>query len=266
MINTYYIRLISICLLCLMLVSGRIRVNAQEIITVKQGSSEKEILILPYYTYPLDTTLFEKDEVSITKFRKGKTGFNDQLYKAALETASDGGNVFMINKMQDHNQKGKYKIWGKAYYYGNYEQLKTKAFALKNKTLENGKYGYLIIYRPLYHSGFNDDIDMELTINDTLKLNMKATTKYMIQISKDCDVKIADREDEIVKHVHVLPGKKYYVRAYTNIPGSHKTISSGEVKVMLHRYTPYFETIDDVQGGLESSLVNLITISKKLGN
>ncbi len=262
-ISTCNIKPIVIFLASFFFIFGRYTVNAQETITVKQGTIEKEVLLLPSY-YPVDSTMISKGGIKVTHLKKNHGAFKSQLYQAALKTVNGGGNVFMVSRMQDRNQKGNYKVWGASFHSPEYAQLKAKAVAYKNKKLENGRYGYLIVYRPQYRSGFNDDIEMELTVNDTLKLDMKANTKYLIQVSKDCDVKIATRKDAIVQHVHVQPGNRYYTRAYTNIPGVHRTIKVGESNTELNRFTPYFEIIDDVQGDLESSLVNLITITKKI--
>ncbi len=235
----------------------------QELVSVMTDGVGKEILILPY-SYNLDSALTEKGNIKVTKVKKVSADFKSQLARAAEQTAEAGGNVFMISRMRDHNQKGKYKVWGTAYYTGDFEQVKTRAIAKKTEKLENGKYAYLVVYRPSYRSGFNDDKRMVVTINDTLKLEMKGNTKYMIRLSKEGDLKIAGENDLLVQHLHVQLGKTYYVRPYINIPGTNKLIRSGENNIAVSKRQPYFETVDDLQGALESSLVNLITITKKM--
>ena len=238
-------------------------VMAQEVVTVKQGTTEKEILVLPF-SYSEDSTLSDKGEVKVTKLRKVYADFKSQLNRAAVKTATAGGNILMIDRIQDHNQKGKYKIWGTTFYAAHYEQVKALALARKKEKLENGKYGYLVVYRPVYNSGFNDDMDMTVVIDDTLKLDLKGNTKYVIQYARDCDMKIADPKELLVRHIHAQTGMRYYVRGYVNIPGSGKLVKTGENNVEIGGRQRYFEIIDEAQGDLESSLVSLITISKKL--
>jgi len=242
------------------------RIHAQQVVTVRQGNAEKEILVLPHYPYDFDSTLVKKEEVNTGKPRKGKSAFKDKISKAALETAEAGANVFMIDRVEDRNQKGNYKIWGGAYFTDKYGALKAKALGLKDKRLENGKYACLVLYRPEYTKGFNDEVDMELTVNDTMHLAMKAGAKYMIQIPVSCNVKIANRHDVIVQHIEVKPGNTYYARACINVPGTRRLIRVGESNVEVHGRAPYFEQIDEAQGELESSLITKITILKKLGN
>ena len=262
MICAGYKAMMIACFLCF--VSGHVA-KAQQIVKVRQGDAEKEILVLPHYTYDFDTTLVKKEEVNSGKPRKGKSAFKDQLSKVALLTAEAGGNVLMIKRMDDRNQRGNYKMWGYACHTDNYELLKTKAFAKKDKGLENGRYACVVLYRPEYTKGFNDETDMELTVNDTMHIGMKGSSKYMIQVPMSGNVKIATKDDVIVQHIEVKPGNTYYVRAYTNVPGGRRLLRVGESNVQIHGRAPYFEQIEAVQGELESSLITKITVMKKLG-
>ena len=252
------------CFLCFILIFGGVMAKGQEIITVKLGMANKEILILPYSNAADDSTLKDKGSVKASKLKDTATNFKSRLYQVALETAQAGGNVFVISSMQDHNQGGRYKIWGNAYYTDKYEQVKAKAYEQKNKKPDNNKYAYLIIYRPDYNRSKNDEISLTITINDTLKLDVKANTKYIIQVEKNCKVKVANKNNIMVQDVDIQLGNTYYIRTYVNVPGHRKFIKTGESNADIGNYAPYFEMIDNAQGELESSLVNQITISKKL--
>ena len=253
--------MIIACFLCFVLLQVA---EAQQIVKVRQGDGEKEILVLPHYTYDFDTTLVKKEGVSSGKPRKGKSAFKDQLSKVALLTAEAGGNVLMIKRMDDRKQRGNYKIWGDVCHTDKYELLKTKAFAKKDKGPENGRYAYVVLYRPEYTKGFNDEVDMTLTVNDTIHIEMKAGAKYTIQLPMSSNVKIASKDDVIVQHIEVKPGNTYYVRAYTNVPGGRRLLRVGESNVEIHGRASYFEQIEAGQGELESSLVTKITVMKKL--
>ena len=263
MVNVFYKAGLRICLLSLILAFGVFMANGQSVVTVKIGTANKEVLILPY-NFPLDDSMKDKGEIKANKLNETPTSFKSKLDEVALKTAEAGGNVFQISSMQDHNQGGRYKIWGNAYYTSKYEQVKISALEQKNKKLDNNKYAYLVIYRPDYGFSRNDEMDMDFTINDTVKLDMKANTKYIIQVDKNCKVKVATKNNLVVQSVDVQLGNRYYIRAYVNVPGHPKFIKTGESNVEIGNYKPYFEMIDGVQGDVESSLVNQITISKKL--
>lgn len=68
----------------------------------------------------------------------------------------------------------------------------------------------------------------------------------------------------MVQHVDMQLGNMYYIRAYVNVPGHSKFVKIGESNAEIGNYDPYFEIMDDVQGELESSFVNQITVSKKI--
>ncbi len=252
--------------ICLLLLSAHQAAHAQQVVTVKQGSVDKEILVLPYYPYTFDSTLVEKEPVNTGRMHKGKAKFTDQLSAVALKTAEAGGNVFMLTKVEDRNQRCDYKIWGRACRTDKYDALKAKALSLKEKLLENGRYAYIVLYRPEYAHGFDDEADLVLTVNDTMHLEMKASSKYIVQVPVAGDVKITNKNDVIVQHVDVKPGNVYYLRAYTKTTGKSKFVKVGESNVEIRGHASYFERIDNAQGELESSLVTKITVMKKLGN
>jgi len=260
MANTQYKIAIRVSPLFLILAFAGFIAKGQETINVKKGGANKEVLVLPC-NFPVEAMMRDKGEVKANKLKDTSTGFNSRLHQLAIETVEAGGNVFVISSMQDHNQSGAYKMWGNAYYSDKYEQTKTKAFEQKNKKLENNKYAYLVIYRPEYCFSRNDEMDMGLTINDTVKLDMKAKTKYILQVDKNCKVKVANKNNLMVQHVDMQLGNMYYIRAYVNVPGHSKF---GESNAEIGNYDPYFEIMDDVQGELESSFVNQITVSKKI--
>ena len=240
-------------------------IYAQEVVLVKDGAgATKEILLLPFYPFT-DALTKGLDIVGTDYIMKESSDFKGQLNKAAEETMKAGGNVFQITGINNTKQKGLYKVKGTAFRVDQYDLVKSKALELKNQSLENGKQAILTVYRPVYVSGFNDDIAFDVIINDTLKLEMWANTKYIIKVSKDCSAKISVNNGSIIQHINVQLGKKYHVRALANFPGSGNHIKVGEMNLRLRGYDPYFEVMDDEQGELESSLVNKITIiSKKI--
>lgn len=245
--------------------SNTATLTAQQTITVKQGNTEKEILILPNYIYTFDSGLLEKGQIKTGKTNNGKSSFADQLYNAATRAADAGGNVFMITRMKDRNQHDEYELWGRAYYSDKYEHLKAKAFAQKDKPYENGRYAYIVVYRPGYVRGFNDETDIELRVNDTMTLTMKVGSKYVIKVPGSQDVRIANMDEVGMQHISAKAGKTYYVRSEVSRLGSRKLVKQGDTKINVRGNTPYFEQIDEQQGELESSLLTKSTMMKKLG-
>lgn len=236
--------------------------RAQQIIKLSGNGNIPEVLVLPYHPGISDTALKEIGSVKVSRSSARPQDFNSQLTEAANETAREGGNVFQIGSIQDHKQSGSYKITGIAYHADNYGDVKAKALEWKKKSA--GEFATIILYRPVYNSGFNDNLAMSVVINDTLKLELKGNTKYLVRVPKECSIKVATADNSLVQHLVIHEAVNYYIRAYTNFPGSGQQIKTGDVMVHLKNYQPYFEIIDEVQGNLESSLVNNIVLTKSL--
>ena len=239
--------------------------SAQEVISAGPG---KEVIVLPQ-SYSVDSSYKDLGLIKTSRQSKNKKNGNfiAELGKIAAKTAKEGGNVFQITRIEDQKQRGRYRFWGEAYHTDKYSQLKA-SITDKKKNANNGSFAYLTIFRPAYSQGFNDDsVIYDVTINDTLKLEMKGNTRYILKITKEGNVKIEVRHKNFVQDmkVDVKMGNNYYVRSYVNFPGAHKYITTGEFKVKLRGYTPYLEKIDDqLQGEIESSMVTLITVTKKI--
>ena len=246
------------------------RIDAQQLISINQGSTKKDILILPVSfptSYPSEYGFEDLDVVKTGKTPKKNAGFRVQLEKVAVKAAQFGGNVLQITRIEDLKQGNRYKFRGEVFESEKINEIKAKAEEKKKQKFSNGPCAYLTIYRPAYSEGFNDSIKYDITINDTLKLSMSSNSKYILRISKEGKTKISVQHKNFIQdlNVDVKMGVSYFVRNYVSFPGTHKYVTAGEYKVKLRGYTPYLEKIDDeLQGEIESSMITQVVVNKKI--
>ena len=253
-------------LICLMLLSAGTRVSAQWVINAIQGGTTKEVLVLPA-SYSIDKSCSDIDKVRTDLLpNKKDADFKTQLDKIAMDVAKKGGNVFQINRIEDHKQAGHYRFWGEAYYTKDYDRIKAEALDKEKKKLSDGTCAYLTIYYPEYTQGFSGDIKYYITINDTLKLELWSNTKYVLKITKAGSVKLKVNQNHFKQNmdVDVKMGNDYYVRSYVNYSGAGKEISTGDYQVHVNGFTPYMEKINEWQGEIESSMVTRYVVTKKI--
>jgi len=239
--------------------------HAQQVTKVPGASGAGvDVLAVPYY--PFDTSHME--EIGVIKSKKPSKKqhkFDEQLKDATAKALKSGGNIFKITQVQYPRQKGNYRIIGYAYKTGNYDEVKARSIEVAQRKTEKGKYATLTVYHPVYEGGFNDELPFDIIINDTLRLNMAANTKYVIKIANESPLRISADDDNFIQTLPVKRGSNYYIRALRSFPGANRRLKMGDRMVKLRGYEPYFEQIDEAQGDLESSLVNEITvISKKI--
>lgn len=244
------------------------QLNAQQVISVKTDDGHvKEILVLPFDPYQLstDSSWAEKGAVK-TEHIAVTTGsnFKTELENAAVKTALHGGNIFQVTGITDGKQMNDFRMKGTAYYADSYEAEKNKALAKKAKKCKHTDEAWLIIYRPAYTRGANDEEFFTLVINDTLMMDMKANSRYIFKIARDVNVRVAIAGSIISQTISVKRGDNYYFRALVNIPGSHKIVNVGTLALPVKGFAPFIEAIDEVQGEMESSLVNQIVVNKKI--
>lgn len=236
--------------------------HAQQVLTT-EGT---EVLILPFnpYARSADPAFKEVGEIKLSYGSEDGADFRKQFEKFVEKAKSSGGNIFQVTDIYDHKQNNHFKIEGIAYHADDFAAAKKKALEQKQQKFDKGLFALVTIYRPAYAKGFNDEHLFSIVINDTLTIEMKAETKCILKVAKEGDVRIAVRGESVVQHVSAKYGNEYYVRAFVNYPGSRRTVLIGDAKVPLRGFAPYIEHVADLQGELESSLVNKIIINKKI--
>jgi hypothetical protein len=235
--------------------------------SVKQaGGSAKEVLLLPAYT-KADSSWKDMGRIKNKKngifiqFRE----FNTQLEDVIHTTSARGGNIFIVDRIKDRKQFGLYYITGHAYHAPDLDLLKASYLAAKNKKYENNTCAYLVIYRPAYTKGHNDEINFSVFINDTIGLEMKAYTKYIIKLTHEGAYALAAGSPETAKplSINVKFGNTYYARAFVTFPSSGKKVKNAP-GVRFRGYDPYLLSTEELQGELESSKVTQVTLKKTL--
>jgi len=251
----------------LFLVLLSMQVKAQTIMPVKLADgSSKEVLVLPD-NYQLDSSI---EEIASVKNGKGifrnYGDFKPQLEKVVQKAAAKGGNVFRISRIHDKGQQGIYDLAGDVFSAADYDRLKAKALEIKSKKLEQNKYAFLVIYRPVYSHGHNDEISFKITVNDTLSLEMKANTKYIIKLANEARIKLVAGDTDVMQplFVDVKRGNTYYVRGFSSYPYLRKRLKKSNERIRVDGYKPYLLPTDELQGELESSTVTWITLKRTL--
>lgn len=250
-------------LLSCFLLSG---VRAQVPYIVKQADgSSKEVLILPCY-HPHDSTWKKMAYVQNRKGGSPRFGaFNDQLEKLMQAAVANGGSIFRLENFKDHKQIGAYNMEGNVFYTADYEKFKAAALAAKAKKYEGNTCAYLILYRPAYVLGRNDETVFTAIINDTLHLEMKAHTRYVIKLTREGIIRLSAGDNAVGHPVEINAkfGNTYYVRGFVTYPfsGARAAETKG---ISFNGYNPYLLPTGELQGELESSKVIQITLKRTL--
>lgn len=234
------------------------------LVKLADGSS-KEILILPCY-YPHDTAW---KKVAYVKNQKGVSSrfgnFNSQLEQLMQAVVSRGGDIFRLESFIDHKQIGAYNMAGNVFYTSDYEKFKATVLAAKVKKYENNTCAYIVLYRPAYVLGRNDETAFTAIVNDTLRLELKAYTKYIIKLTHEGIIRLSAGDNAVGRPVEINAkfGNTYYVRGFVSYPFSG--VRTAETKdILFNGYNPYLLPAGELQGELESSRVVHITLKRTL--
>ncbi len=241
-------------------------IYAQQVVHVKLDGADKEIMVFPR-GYKPDSTFKYLDDASTKKPAKdAPADFDTQLADLAIMGITKGGNAIVLNKIEDPKQTNHYRFWGDIYNTSNYNTLKSKATDKKQKRSKE-PWALVTIYRPAYTGGFNDDsITYDILVNDTLKLPMNASQQLVLRVVTEGKVRLTVKHKDFVQNLEldVLHGKNYYVRNYTNFPGSGKYVKAGDMKVRVRGYSPYLDIVSEQQGVIESSMLRGLMIVKRV--
>ncbi len=239
---------------------------AQTAYPVRQADgSNKEILLLPAYS-KTDSNWKDLGTIRSKKGFFGQFGaFNDELDKITNNACAKGANVFVLEKIKDHKQFGRYSMVGHIYSVSDYDRVKAHQEEAKHKKFENGNCAFLIVYRPEYTFGHNDDMKCSVSLNDSVNLDMHAQTKYIIRLTHEGTYSLTAGEPEVARPVliNVKFGNIYYARALVTFPSSGKKLKDNP-GVLFRGYSPYVLATSELQGELESSKVTLVTLKKTL--
>ncbi len=233
-------------------------------VKLADGSS-KEVLILPCY-YPHDSTWKKIAFVQNRKEVSPRFGdFNEQLDKLMQAVVNRGGNIFRLEGFKDHKQIGAYNMEGNVFHTSDYEKFKTAALAAKAKKYENNTCAYVVLYRPAYVLGRNDETAFTAIINDTIRLELKAYTKYIIKLTHEGIVRLSAGDKAVGRPVEINAkfGNTYYVRGFVTYPFSG-TRAAETKDILFNGYNPYLLPAGELQGELESSRVVHITLKRTL--
>jgi hypothetical protein len=227
--------------------------------------SIKEILLLPDYY----KTGSEALGLGAVKNKKGVSKrwdeYKTQLDKVLQASVRKGGNIFMLEKISNLKQQELYNLSGKVLKAANYEEYKKKALAARNKKYDGGKCAYLVLYRPVYCNGHNDEVNFNVIVNDTMNLELHGNAKYVIKINHEGPLQLMTGGNEVMKpvKVDVKFGNTYYVRGIVTYPSSSKRLRKVH-KISFSGYNPYLLDTDELLGELESSTVTIATYKKEL--
>lgn len=225
----------------------------------------KEILLLPYF-YNTGNDAAELGEIKNKKgVSKRWDEYKIQLDKLLQAAVRKGGNVFALGKIRNLKQQELYNVSGVVFKAGNYEEFKKKAIAAKNKKYDGSKCAYLVLYRPVYCNGHNDDVNFNVIINDTMNLELHANAKYVIKVSHEGKVQLMAGGNELMKpiSVDVKFGNTYYVRGFVTYPSSARKLKKAH-NITFSGYSPYLMDTDELLGELESSTVTIATYKKEM--
>jgi hypothetical protein len=234
--------------------------------SVKQADgSTKEVLLLPTY-YKVDSTWIKLGTIKNEKGISPLFGdFKTQLDQLILAASAKGANIFILDKIKDRRQFEMYNISGNIYHTSQYENAKASFLAAKTKKYESNTCAYLIIYRPAYTNGYNDEVNFSVFINDTIDFEMKAQTKYVIKLTREGTYTLTAGSPETARpfSINIKFGNTYYARTFATFPASGKKVKNVP-GVRFSGYNPYLLATDELQGELESSKVTQITLKKTL--
>ena len=254
---------LALLLLSCFLLSG---VRAQMPYMVKQADgSSKEVLILPGY-HPHDSAWKKMAYIQNRKGVSPRFGeFNDQLEQLMQAVVSSGGNIFRLESFKDHKQIGAYNMAGNVFYIPEYEKFKAAVLAAKAKKYESNTCAWLVLYRPAYVLGRNDETAFTAIVNDTLHLEMKANTRYLIKLTREGIVRLSAGDNAVGRPIEINAkfGNTYYVRGFVTYPfsGARAAETKG---ISFNGYNPYLLPANELQGELESSKVVHVTLKRTL--
>ncbi len=227
--------------------------------------SYKEILLLPNY-YKTGSDAIVLGEIKNKRgVSKRWDEYRYQLDMLLLQAVRMGGNVFMLEKITNLKQQELYNLSGRVLKAANYDEYKKKAIEAKNKKYDGGKCAYLVLYRPVYCNGHNDDVNFNVIINDTMNLTMHGNAKYVIKINHEGPLQIMTGGNELMKpiKIDVKFGYTDYVRGFVTYPSSAKRLKKVH-KISFSGYNPYLIDTDELLGELESSTVTIATYKREM--
>ena len=205
--------------------------------------SYDEIIILPH-GFPLD-----KDLKPLGMVRTGNPGstragnFKEQMAKISVNVNRVHGNVFQVSYISDEKLHNVYNIVGDAYSAGGFAEYKAKVKVQKNLRFENGTCAYLVIYSPDYKGRAGNTI--KVNIEGTTPLDLKKNMRYIIKVAKEGSYRISLGDGSHVIPVDIKFGNNYYIKAFRK--GSFCGLSGCR---------SFIGKVDDLQGELESSIIN----------
>jgi hypothetical protein len=243
-------------------------VQAQHTLNVNGSDGvARQVLVLPFDATQrkVDSALEEKGTVSTGKPAANVvTDFKKQLEAVAVKAADKGANVLQVTLVKDTRQSGRFMVEGTAYYTDQIATVTHKAQQRTDKKYDDGKYAYVTLYRPVYERGANDEHTFDIIVNDTLILKMPANTRYVLKLAREGNVRVAVENSMVSQNIDVKPGNSYYMRCMASFPGSKKVVKMGSIVMPLKGFAPYVELEDELQGSIESSLVNQVILYKNL--
>ncbi len=223
-------------------------------------ANDKEIWVCPA-TYMVDKSVIQLGYVKtgIPK-KKDKADFDTKMREMANEAYAMGGQLMVLHNFRDARQSGNY-----AMRFNVFKANESGKIAVNNTTSEkDASQSTIVLYRPVYSGSYNDSVSFDVIINDTLRLPLNGNMKYLLRCAAGSSVKLTVSGQGIVEQVAVGAGKKYYFRGFVNIPGSNRMITNGGVSRIIKGYAAYIEPISELQGELESSLLNSYILWKKI--
>lgn len=253
------VRLCFVLLFFCLNVSGQVSYIAN----MADGNTRK-IWVFPA-NYKPDTTW-----KPIGKIKNGKKitphfgEFDSQLEKLAEAVTAKGGNILVVSRIRDNKQSGRYKLSGNVFFTDHADLLDSIRNEVTNRTYATNA-AYIVLYRPIYVKGHNDEESFYAVLNDSVQLLMKANTKYIIKVTNEGMIRLTagDNGIGIPIEINARFGNVYYVRGYISYPYSGK-LGMETKGIPFNGYNPYLLPTGNIQGMLESSMVSQITLKKDL--
>lgn len=224
-------------------------------------ADNKDIWVCPS-TFVVDTSLMLIGYVKTgVPKKKEKADFSTQMQQMATEAHAMGGQIMVVSNFRDAGQSGNY-----AMRFNVYKAKDIEKFAVNGNTpsVKDANQATIVLYRPIYSGSYNDSVSFDIMVNDTLRLPLNGNMKYVLRSAPGNNIKLTVASQGIVEQISLSAGKTYYFRGFVNIPRSNRTITNGGVSRTIRGYSPYIESISEMQGELESSFLNNYIIWKRI--